>query len=34
MRNPNSMFYSLYLFLSILLGNADGALVSDLNAYI
>ena len=30
----SSMFYSFYLFLSILLCNADGALVSDSNAYI
>ena len=30
----NSMFYSFYLFLSILLCNVDSVLVSDLNAYI
>ena len=30
----SSMFYSFYLFLSILLCNVDSALVSDLNAYI
>ena len=29
-----SMFYSFYLFLSILLCNVDSALVSDSNAYI
>ena len=29
-----SMFYSFYLFISILLRNVDSALVSDLNAYI
>ena len=29
-----SMFYSFYLFLSILLGYVDSALVSDSNAYI
>ena len=28
------MFYSFYLFLSILLYNVDGALVSDSNAYV
>ena len=30
----SSMFYSFYLFLSILLSNEDSALVSDSNAYI
>ena len=30
----SSMFYSFYLFLSILLCNADSVLVSDSNAYI
>ena len=30
----SSMFYSFYLFLSILLCNVDSALVSDSNAYI
>ena len=30
----SSMFYSFYLFLSILLCNIDSALVSDSNAYI
>ena len=30
----SSMFYSFYLFLSILLCNLDSALVSDSNAYI
>ena len=28
----SSMFYSFYLFLSILLFNEDSALVSDMNA--
>ena len=28
------MFYSFYMFLSILLRNVGGVLVSDLNAYI
>ena len=30
----SSMFYSFYLFLSILLCNADSVLVADSNAYI
>ena len=30
----SSMFYSFYLFLSVLLGNVDSAVVSDSNAYI
>ena len=30
----SSIFYSFYLFLSILLCNVDSALVSDSNAYI
>ena len=30
----SSLFYSFYLFLSILLCNVDSALVSDSNAYI
>ena len=30
----SSMFYSFYLFLSILLCNVDSALISDSNAYI
>ena len=30
----SNMFYSFYLFPSILLYNADSALVSDLNAFI
>ena len=30
----SSMFYSFYLFLSIILCNIDSALVSDSNAYI
>ena len=30
----SGMFYSFYLFLSILLCNVDSALVSDSNAYI
>ena len=30
----SSMFYSFYLFLSILFGNVDSALISDLNAYV
>ena len=30
----SSMFFSFYLFLSMLLRNIDSALISDLNAYI
>ena len=30
----SSVFYSFYLFLAILLRNADSALVADSNAYI
>ena len=30
----SSMFYSFYLFVSILLCNLDSALVSDSNVYI
>ena len=30
----SSMFYSFYLFLSVLLCNVDSALFSDWNAYI
>ena len=30
----SSMFFSFYLFLSMLLRNIDSALISDLNGYI